>query len=194
MQNIIVATFAIESEGYMAITKMRHSPTTSGYAVLEAALVKRASESVDLLDSFNTDAFVVAEPTNFVADNSVALIARVEEASPDPFNAFLQPFDATIERHEAAKAEEEAARKAKKQAKHDRRVAALHDKVASLKATGDKIVATVDSAANKADASFAAKSEAINNKVESFATSAEEKAAKASAQFRADVDAIFSDL
>lgn len=194
MQNIIVATFAVESEGYMAITQMRHNPITNDYAVLEAALVKDANGTVDLLDCFGTDAFVVAEPASFVTNNSVALIARVEEEAPEPFNALLQSFDATIERHEATKAEEEAARKAKKQAKHDRRVAALHDKIASLKAAGDKIAATVDSAADKADASFAAKSEMISNKVESFATSAEEKAAKASAQLKADVDAIFSDL
>lgn len=194
MQNIIVVTFAVESEGYMATTQLRHNPTTSDYMVSEAVLVKRTDRDVNMLDSFGTDALVVAEPVNFVADNSVALIARVEEATPEPFDAVLQPFNATIERHEATKAEEEAARKAKRQARHDRRVTALHDTVSSLKAAGDKIAATVDSVADKADASFAAKSEAAHSKVDSFAAAAEEKAAKVSAQFKADVDTIFSDL
>lgn len=53
MQNIVAAIFKTESEGYQAITELRHYPITDKAAILQMALVKRTQEGFVLCDGYD---------------------------------------------------------------------------------------------------------------------------------------------
>lgn len=54
MENIIIVSFDIESEGYQAITELKGNVWKEGYAVSQAALVKNTDGHLTTLDSFDT--------------------------------------------------------------------------------------------------------------------------------------------
>ena len=54
MENIIIVSFDIESEGYQAITELKKNVLKDGYAVSQAVLVKNTDGHVTSLDSFDT--------------------------------------------------------------------------------------------------------------------------------------------
>lgn len=54
MKNIIAVLFETESEGYQAITELRHFPVTEKEAILQMALVKREGNSIRMCDGFDT--------------------------------------------------------------------------------------------------------------------------------------------
>ena len=54
MENVVVAIFTAESEGYQALAELRQAPATEGYTVAQAALVKRTDGAVKALDGFDT--------------------------------------------------------------------------------------------------------------------------------------------
>ena len=54
MQNIVVASFDIESEGYQAITELKNNPGEENSLISQAILVKKEAEGIKVLDSFDT--------------------------------------------------------------------------------------------------------------------------------------------
>ncbi|MDO4866787.1 MAG: hypothetical protein Q4C10_09525 [Clostridia bacterium] len=54
MENIIIVSFDIESEGYQAITELKKNVMKDGYAVSQAVLVKNTDGHVTSLDSLDT--------------------------------------------------------------------------------------------------------------------------------------------
>lgn len=54
MQNIVVASFEIESEGYQAITELKNNPGEENSLISQAILVKKEAEGIKVLDSFDT--------------------------------------------------------------------------------------------------------------------------------------------
>ena len=56
MECVISTIFKVESEGYQALTELKHQPVGEGLAVSQAALVKKVGNSFMLLDSFDTGA------------------------------------------------------------------------------------------------------------------------------------------
>lgn len=59
MQNIIAVLFENESEGFQAITELRHEPVGEKYAILQMALVKREGDVLRYCDGY--DAGVITE-------------------------------------------------------------------------------------------------------------------------------------
>ena len=53
-QNVIVAVFNKESEGYQAITELKNAGQGEGWIVTEAALVKKEGEALKVLDRYDT--------------------------------------------------------------------------------------------------------------------------------------------
>ena len=53
MENIVIVSFAIESEGYQAITELKKNAWKDGYAVSQAALVRNTDGHTAVLDSFD---------------------------------------------------------------------------------------------------------------------------------------------
>ncbi|MBR2122698.1 MAG: DUF1269 domain-containing protein [Lachnospiraceae bacterium] len=56
MQNIIVASFEVESEGYQAITTLRQFPGEEKSMISQAVLVKKEDGAIKSLDGFDTGA------------------------------------------------------------------------------------------------------------------------------------------
>ncbi|MBQ1490846.1 MAG: hypothetical protein IIZ39_02700 [Blautia sp.] len=54
MENIVIVSFEVESEGYQAITELKKKTLQEGYAISQAALVKNEDGHVVALDSFDT--------------------------------------------------------------------------------------------------------------------------------------------
>ncbi len=51
---ILTVIFDVESEGYQAFTQMKQRPITDTYTVLQGALVKKGSNTVDVLDTLSS--------------------------------------------------------------------------------------------------------------------------------------------
>ena len=56
MQNIIVALFEVESEGYQALTELKQNPGTEKSFISQAALLKKENGICNVIDSFDTGA------------------------------------------------------------------------------------------------------------------------------------------
>jgi uncharacterized membrane protein len=54
MENIIISSFDIESEGFQAITELKKNVFMDGYAVSQAVLVKNTGGHLTALDNFDT--------------------------------------------------------------------------------------------------------------------------------------------
>ena len=55
-QNIVVGLFEVESEGYQALTELKQNPGSEKSFISQAALTKKASGEIKVLDSFDTGA------------------------------------------------------------------------------------------------------------------------------------------
>ena len=58
MQNVVVASFNVESEAYQAITEIKNNPATDGSVIVEAALVRKNQTTYEILDGFDFGATV----------------------------------------------------------------------------------------------------------------------------------------
>lgn len=58
-QNVIVAVFNVESEGYQALTELKQSAASETYFVTAAALVKKEGKITTVVDGFDTGADTV---------------------------------------------------------------------------------------------------------------------------------------
>ena len=56
MENVIVAVFKVESEGFQALSELRQAPGSDSYKVPAAALVKKENGFCKYLDGFDTGA------------------------------------------------------------------------------------------------------------------------------------------
>lgn len=54
-ENIVIASFSVESEAYQAITEIRANPLTEHYAVLQGQVLKNENGRLEEKDGFSTD-------------------------------------------------------------------------------------------------------------------------------------------
>lgn len=54
MQNILAVVFAVESEGYQAMTELRNQPVSDQATILQMALVKRTEQGLTVCDRFDS--------------------------------------------------------------------------------------------------------------------------------------------
>ena len=62
MENVVSVIFDVESEAYKAFSELRAMPFGEGYAVGEAALLKREGDAITVIDAYDAAA-VTADDT-----------------------------------------------------------------------------------------------------------------------------------
>jgi len=53
MENVVTAIFEVESEAYKAFTELRQAPSGKDYKVVEAALLKRKGDTIEVVESID---------------------------------------------------------------------------------------------------------------------------------------------
>ena len=71
MENVVTAVFDVESEAYQAFTELRQVPFGEGYAVAEAALLKREGDAIVLADMFDAASITSDDTTAGVVIGSL---------------------------------------------------------------------------------------------------------------------------
>ena len=182
----IIATFAVASEGYQAITELRRMPEDAGLAVRAATLVRRTAEGVELLDAIGGVEAQLAEEATSLAPGTVAMLALVDQAREGAFEAALGHLDVTVRHIDVGTSERDARRRAR----HEERVKKLAGALSSLRAKGEAAQAALDDFADRADGRKAAADEDLQAKVAQFAERMEARLGRAHDTLVADLDTI----
>ena len=181
-----IATFAVASEGYQAMTELRRMPADAGLTIQAATLVRRCEQGTELLDAIGGVDAVLAEEAASLETGTVAMLALVEETRPGALEAALGHLDVTVRRVDLDASEREARRRAR----HEARVNRLAGALAGLKARSEAAEAALMDFADEADARKAAADEDLQARIDHIAEKMEARLERAHDTLVADLDTI----